>query len=188
MTMPLFCSNCNNSNPPKSQFCNKCGHQLAPKCTKCGNTNPVGALFCGKCGSKLDSSGRVPEITKAGSIEESIFEDNFLEYSSPEFDIKINYPATWTMTDNDLVDANTKVVFYSPREGPSDTYLDCLLVAIQEQWMMSLQSFIDGNLQNLRQTNPEFAIVDSFPTTLANLQHINSPALTTDTKHCVLQQ
>ena len=42
----------------------------------------------------------------------------------PEFDIKINYPATWTMTDNDLVDANTKVVFYSPREGPSDTYLD----------------------------------------------------------------
>ena len=35
---------------------------------------------------------------------------------------------------------------------------------------MSLQSFIDGNLEKfLRQTNPDFAIVDSFPTTLANL-------------------
>jgi len=139
-----------------------------PQCSKCSNTNPVGALFCGKCGSKLDSSAPdFPVSQTAESTENSIFEDNFLEYLSPEFDIKISYPATWTMMDNDLVDRNTKVIFYSPREDPSDTYFDCLGIAIQENYMMDLQHFVDGNIQNLRQTNPDFVLVESLPTTLS---------------------
>ena len=82
MTMPLFCSNCNNSNPPKSQFCRS---GVIKFCTEMGPSVVTQIQLVHYSVVSAARSwilqNRVPKLPKAGSIEESIFEDNFLQYS-----------------------------------------------------------------------------------------------------------
>ena len=49
----IICSQCMNTNPKKSKFCNKCGLKLSSTCSKCGNDNSAAASFCNECGFAL---------------------------------------------------------------------------------------------------------------------------------------
>lgn len=50
----IYCTQCNAKVPSGSNFCSKCGANLAPGgCPKCGKVNLTGSAFCAQCGSPL---------------------------------------------------------------------------------------------------------------------------------------
>lgn len=172
----MICDDCGSANPLNSQFCNKCGRQLLPKCNKCRHTNPVGALFCSQCGSKLNiltpdsTSPTVSKSTQSTSVEQSISEDNFLEYTLPNYDLKINYPTTWTLIDKDFTDQFTKVIFLSPKEDPNDSFLDGLGIAVQDlPPNTTIKDCVEVNIKDLQQHNADFSLLESTSTTLMGM-------------------
>jgi hypothetical protein len=77
-------------------------------CHKCGYKNKSDSNFCNKCGNNLQI-----EIV-----------DHFLEYQSPQYNFKINYPANWTMRDKYMPNNDMKVIFVSPSENSDDKYFE----------------------------------------------------------------
>jgi ribosomal protein L40E len=139
-------------------------------CQKCQSTNPQDALFCNKCGSKLDA--KYIDLNNMDGLSENksneVVEPNFFECLLPEYNVKINYPSTWTRRD-DTSDP-CKVIFQSPKEGPSDPYLDGLGVAVDETLgNMTPQHFIEVNIADMRKNNSDFTLFESTPTTLSGV-------------------
>jgi ribosomal protein L40E len=134
-------------------------------CKGCQGYNPPDALFCNKCGSKLDVQYFDPNnVGRSSELE--VVEPDFFECLLPEYNIKINYPSTWTRRD-DTTDA-LKVMFLSPKEGPSDDFLEGLGVCVDETHEnMTLQEFLDSNITDLKQSNSDFKMFESTPTTLS---------------------
>jgi hypothetical protein len=48
----------------------------------------------------------------------------------PEYHLKIQYPASWTKVESDFTDQFTKVIFGSPKESPSDPWIESFLVGV----------------------------------------------------------
>ena len=139
-------------------------------CQKCQSANPQDALFCNKCGSKLDVK-YIDRSKKDGLSENKsneVVEPDFFECLLPEYNVKINYPSTWTRRD-DASDP-CKVVFQSPKEGPTDRFLDGLAVCVDDTLGNTpLQNFIEANIANLKQSNSDFTLFESTPTTLSGV-------------------
>ena len=165
------CNKCGNFNPNGSIFCNKCGTMLQPKCSKCNHLNPTESFFCNHCGSKLNVSDPNPNIKASRisqSLDDSVSEDNFLEYTMPEHHLKINYPATWTKVDNNIPDPFTKVMFFSPKEDQNDSFLDGLGVGVQNlPPNTTLEDCVEVNVRDLQKNNSDLALLESTSTTLA---------------------
>lgn len=61
-------------------------------------------------------------------------------------------------------------MFQSPKEGPTDQFLDGLVVSVDEKLgNMTPQNFIEVNIANLRQNNSDFTLFESTPTTLSGV-------------------
>ena len=168
----ILCPNCKQQNPKNSQFCNSCGSKLSQICSKCKQSNPIGASFCGKCGSQLrinynvSSSDNRPALSDEKGDE--VIEPSFKECILPEFKVKINYPSTWTRRDDTT--GSLKVMFQSPKEDPTDQFLDALGVAVDEtSGNMNLQQFIEVSIAQTMRENSDFEQLESTPTTLSGL-------------------
>jgi hypothetical protein len=95
-----------------------------------------------------------------------VIEPSFYECILPEYGIKINYPSTWTRRD-DTYDA-LKVAFLSPKEGPTDPFLDLLGICVDGTFKMNLQKFIELSIASVK-TSSDFKLLESTPTTLSGL-------------------
>lgn len=171
----IACGQCNHNNPQKAKFCNSCGSKLEQlSCSNCGAINPPNSAFCNECGNNLQI---IIEYTTSNNqilddriAEENIIEDNFLEFQSPDFNFKINYPAMWEKKDNDLPDNFSKVFFLSPAENSEDSFLEALSISVQEiPENQSLTEWIEANIQDMKNKHHDFVLIDSLPTTIANL-------------------
>ena len=139
-------------------------------CQKCQSANPQDALFCNKCGSKFEAKYIDPN--KRDGLSENKFnevlEPNFFECLLSEYGIKINYPSTWTRRDD--TSGTLKVAFQSPKESPTDQFLDGLAVGVDESLPnTTLERFIELNIADLRKNNSDFTLFESTPTTLSGI-------------------
>ena len=139
-------------------------------CHTCQSSNPQDAIFCNKCGSKLDQKYIDPN--KGAGLSENksneVLEPNFDECLLPEYSIKINYPSSWSRKDDNS--DPIKVMFLSPQESPNDQLLEGLSVSVDDTLgNMTLESFIEGNITNLRQENSDFTLIESTPTTVSGV-------------------
>jgi hypothetical protein len=170
----IICGQCNHNNPQRAKFCNSCGSKLEQLCcSKCEAINPPNSAFCNECGNNLQI---LIEYTSTNNqifdnnTEESIIEDNFLEFQSPYYNFKINYPALWEKKDNDLPDDLSKVFFLSPSENSVDPFLEALSIAVQEiSENYTLTEWIEANIQDMKNKHSDFVLIESLPTTVANL-------------------
>jgi hypothetical protein len=170
----IICGQCNHNNPQRAKFCNSCGSKLEQlSCSKCGAINLPNSAFCNDCGNNLQI---LTEYTSTNNqifdnnTEENIIEDNFLEFHSSDYNFKINYPAMWEKKDNDLPDDLSKVFFLSPSESSVDPFLEALSIAVQEiSANYTLEEWIEANIQDMKNKHSDFVLVESLPTTVANL-------------------
>jgi ribosomal protein L40E len=166
------CPNCKQQNPKNSQFCNGCGSKLLQICSKCKQSNPIDASFCSKCGSQLGINYNVSASDNRPTLSDQkhseVIEPSFNECILPEFKVKINYPSTWIRRDDTT--GSLKVMFQSPKEDPTDQFLDALGVAVDEtSGNMNLQKFIEVSIAQTRRENKDFKQLESTPTTLSGL-------------------
>ena len=159
------CPSCGLQNPKTSKFCYNCGENLASVCSKCGTSNPLNSSFCGKCGSQLSIGNTVESSNK---VDTEVVEQSFRECILKEYNIKINYPSTWTRRDDTT--GALKVLFQSPKENLSDHFLEGLGVSVDEKFgNMTLQNYIESNIASLRKSNSDFTLFESTPTTLSGI-------------------
>lgn len=118
-------------------------------------------------------------------------EDNFLECVLPEFDIKINYPATWTKIDNktDIApgsDHSVAALFFAPREVVDTSYFESVGISMlklvtpgniplkeaasghPDYMKITLDQLVEENLEKLKSTHSDFVLIQPpVPTTIA---------------------
>jgi hypothetical protein len=119
-------------------------------CHKCGCKNKSDSNFCNECGNNLQIQ-----------ITDKQISDKFLEYQSPRKIFKINYPAKWYKHDKKLPKGVWSINFTSQESlgvGVGVQILDYTLI----EW-------IEVNIQDLKNKNSDFVLIESLPTTLANL-------------------
>ena len=120
------------------------------------------------------------------SKHSEIVEPNFFECVLREFDIKINYPSTWLRRDDLITDPNTRAMFQSPQEDPTDQLLESVLVSVDSSiGNMTLDTFIQGNIVDLRQNNPNFNLIESTATTLGGVP-AHQIVFSTNTRQCLI--
>ncbi len=88
-------------------------------CHKCGYKNKSGSNFCNECGNNLQIQIADKQIANKQIA------DKFLEFQSPQYKFKINYPAKWQKRDK-LPNGIPKVVFVSQSENLTDPFLEHL--------------------------------------------------------------
>lgn len=161
-----ICIKCGNKNTDNANFCSRCGNRLSPVCHRCGHSNPIESIFCSQCGAKLiESSSK-----KNSSLENEIVESNFLEYVNYEYHFKMNYPASWAMHDKNLPDPLLKVAFQSPKENPSDQFLEGLgIIIFDKPPGVTLMNLVEAELNNIKQ-KPNTVLLESVPITLSGNQ------------------
>ena len=178
----LHCSNCGNSNPIGSKFCNACGQQLLAKCDKCGHLSPQGALYCGQCGLKLvtsNKSSKSDDSLVISSSQDSLSND-FSEYVELENGLKITFPSSWRVFDRHnspleiqklLTHQTMKVALFPKGDASGINSEICLGIFIVEQTAFNLTSeyLVEAEIANFRQSSPNFTLIESSPTTLGGM-------------------
>jgi eukaryotic-like serine/threonine-protein kinase len=97
---------------------------------------------------------------------------NFLKYESPEYKLKIDFPATWEkMDDKTVLPPSFVIWFASPFEVPLDSYRESVGVSVSvvDKTFTSLKECIDNYIDNIKKTFSDSAVLDSLPTTIAGL-------------------
>jgi hypothetical protein len=169
----VICSQCKNENQEGSKFCNNCGAKLQNACPDCGKINPEKSVFCSQCGSNLSLDVAEESRKTVVSSEPGIAEDNFLEYVLLEYDIKIKYPTTWHRTEHDLKPPLV-LAFSSSRETRSDRFLESIGISVlhvNDELAKNLtpQRCADSTIQNFKEKNSDFVLLESKPTALGGL-------------------
>jgi hypothetical protein len=151
-------------------------------CPRCSSSNPKGSKYCNNCGFRIDNNindtktgqsntaitSTVETTTKATTSFHS-GESEFLTYQSPSYKIKIDYPANWIKADEDLV-KRLVVGFKSPREGVSDLFLESVGISIsQAPKKISLGQYVQLNVNDLKNKNPDLKIIESTSTSLSGM-------------------
>lgn len=163
----MICSQCGIQNLRNAQYCNGCGSELLRMCYNCKGLNPIDASFCSKCGSQLGISYRVSDkrLTLSDEKHSEVVEPSFHECILPEYSIRINYPSTWT-SKYDNLDPNTKVWF----QNPTDMLQEGLMVVVDDSiGHMTLDTFVQGNINSLKKDNSDFSLIESTSTTLGGV-------------------
>src|SRR5688500_17812655 len=117
----ISCPQCGIQNPKNAQYCNGCGAQLLQMCSNCKRLNPIGSSFCNKCGSNLSVNYTVT-LSDNGVGEDrvsEVVEPSFQECKLSEYNVKINYPSTWTRI-YDNSNPTMKAIFQFQKEGAAN--------------------------------------------------------------------
>jgi hypothetical protein len=88
---------------------------------------------------------------------------NFATYLNPNFRIRIQYPISWQ-----IVEYPDHIVFTSPTESASDRYTETLEVYVLNSDTTLLSGSITQRINNYRGSLPDFILIGSNPTTLAD--------------------
>jgi len=169
----IICHQCKNENQQGSKFCNNCGAKLQNACPNCGSNNPENSAFCNQCGSKLGIQVKGIEMTPP-YYELSIKEDNFLECVLPEYDIKINYPATWYKAEKEDLKPPLVVAFRSSKENSSDPFLESVGISVipvgtHLSKRLTPQMCANTTIRSSKKKNSDFVLLESVTTTVAGL-------------------
>jgi hypothetical protein len=114
------------------------------------------------------SSEDIARITTAG----------YLTYKNSMYGFEIQYPSNWEKIDFGQTieedDRNIVVTFLSPPEDALDIFREYLVIQVGEvMFNRSLEQYVDTQINSLRDSLPDFGIVESNATTVAsNRAHI----------------
>lgn len=163
------CSQCGRRNPRNAQFCNGCGSQLLQMCSNCMRLNPTDASFCNKCGSEfgisITMSADTPSISNKGVSE--VVKPSFNECELSEYNVKINYPSTWTRI-YDNSNPMVKAIFQFQKEGHAHN--PTVFVGIDNTiGDITLDAFIENRIASMRKERIDFKLIESKPSTLLGL-------------------
>lgn len=114
------------------------------------------------------SSEDIARITTAG----------YLTYKNSMYGFEIQYPSNWEKIDFGQTieedDRHIVVTFLSPPEDALDIFREYLVIQVGEvMFNRSLEQYVDTQINSLRDSLPDFGIVESNATTVAsNRAHI----------------
>ncbi len=182
----VVCRNCNKSNPSNSRFCNQCGSKLNLECPKCGNTNNLpNSAFCNQCGTKINTNTIDSRLTTPIAERFKDFNNidrNLILYSLSNYNIKIKYPSNWELFNKEEFEKNIGiassnenesqiiVALRSEPEYPNDTFLESMAIQVLKPTIViSVESFLKRNLNDLKVNNNDFRLLEQTQTTLAGL-------------------
>ena len=108
------------------------------------------------------------------SYEPSIKEDNFLECVLPEYNMKINYPATWHKADKQDLKPPLVVGFRSLKESSSDIILESVAISITRistnlSKSLTPQKCAELMISSTKEKNADFVLLESTATTVGGL-------------------
>ncbi|MGC1134916.1 MAG: tetratricopeptide repeat protein, partial [Nitrososphaeraceae archaeon] len=89
----------------------------------------------------------------------------FLTYDNPVYGFKMQYPSDWTLEEGFL---GGVIGFESPQESAFDV-LENLIVSVEDLPFqnMSLEEYVNSDINTARQSLSEFKLIESTPTTFA---------------------
>ncbi|CAN5394069.1 hypothetical protein BH18THE2_BH18THE2_32030 [soil metagenome] len=104
---------------------------------------------------------------------------NFLEYVLPEYNLKINYPTDWIKLDPELDPINIAFFPPSPKGTPfsiKDTEGLYIIIMNPSTGIMTLEDWVNGNIEDMKLQFPDFTIHESFPRTIPSTNGRTIPA------------
>jgi len=110
----------------------------------------------------IPSEEDIVRITTAG----------YLTYENSMYGFGIQYPSNWEKIDFGQAieedDRHVVVTFLSPPEGTLDVFREYLVIQVGNlMFNRSLEQYVDAQINSLRDSLPDFGIVDSNATTVA---------------------
>ena len=110
----------------------------------------------------IPSEEDIVRITTAG----------YLTYENSMYGFGIQYPSNWEKIDFGQAieedDRHVVVTFLSPPEGTLDIFREYLVIQVGNlMFNRSLEQYVDAQINSLRDSLPDFGIVDSNATTVA---------------------
>jgi serine/threonine-protein kinase len=132
-----------------------CGEEETPTATPAA-TRPSEAL------TATAAAAQPPETPTAQPTT------GLLTYDSPDYGIRIKYPAEWTKQEQVM---GAVVVFFAPTEGPSDIFQDNVNIIVQDlsAQPMTLDEYTELSLGQIEQFITDPSILDSSAVTLADI-------------------
>jgi ribosomal protein L40E len=163
------CPQCGVQNPRNAQFCSGCGSQLLQICSNCKGLNHTDASFCNKCGSQLgiryEISLDTPTLSGKGVSE--VVKPSFNECKLSEYNVKIDYPSTWTRIYNEE-NPKVKAIFQFQKEGAARHAT--VFVGIDNTiGDMNLDKLIENKITAMRQERMDFKLIESTPSRLSGI-------------------
>ena len=97
---------------------------------------------------------------------------SYLTYKNSMYGFEIQYPSNWEKVDFGQAieedDRHIIVTFLSPPEDPSDIFREYLVIQVGKlMFNRSLEQYVDTQINSLRDSLPDFGIVESNATTVA---------------------
>jgi hypothetical protein len=157
---------------------------VVANCPRCSGSNPKGARYCNNCGFRIDN--KITEMDTGQSIDSSTPEptttttnatrvikgagyENELRYISNLYKIKMDYPVGWTKVEEGL-SKPLVVGFTSPKEDMHDPFLETVGIGIvQIPKQINLDQYVQLNLNDLKNKNPDMKIQESSQTILCDV-------------------
>jgi hypothetical protein len=146
-------------------------------CARCGRTNAEGSRYCNNCGFRFaNTNGAIMNqrrsLSSVSSLQSSFpktMEQNinqFVTCELPAYGIKIEYPSYWFKCERGL-SPPIVVGFRSPKEHPSDTFSETVVIALVNAQNMKLEQFMEANIIDFKNKRRDFLIVESVENVLA---------------------
>ncbi len=92
----VTCSQCGGANPPRSKYCNLCGHELPPAtsvvCPRCQRDNPLHLMYCDECGARLHEAAPPPTSERRSRPESASTRAIDLPLRTPDGDEALSPP------------------------------------------------------------------------------------------------
>ena len=98
------------------------------------------------------------------SLNESLEQNlgKFVTYELAAYGVKINYPSNWSRVEKGLKPPMI-VGFNSPKEDPSDTFLDGISIALQTTANRTLEQVMQSGINSLKNKPGDFALIEFVP-------------------------
>jgi len=173
-TATITCRRCNTSNAEASKYCNNCGFRLDEDGGgKDVVTNEGISILNQKPSSTeaptspVSTTSKISQNLDQGARKQDIDNNGFLTCELPDYGIRINYPSNWIKVEEGLK-APMLIGFKSPMENPSDTVLENVVIGLNSiQNIITLEQFVQANINGLKANIHEFSLIESIPTRLA---------------------
>jgi len=147
-------------------------------CPRCSSTNTEGSKYCSNCGFRFpDVAKEERTITNQRPLPSSspslikTAEQNvgkFMTWESPTHGVKINYPSNWRVEKGKR--PSTLVLFKSPKEGPSDTIFENVVISSYNIANETLEQLVPLFINQHRKNFHNLTLIESVPTTLGGRQ------------------
>lgn len=112
------------------------------------------------------------EISKASqSVNAAQKEGAITSYQSEKYGFNIKYPSTWAVEENlgIFLGLDITLAITAPQESRFDNESENILIGVTSiPSGLSLDEFVAGSLDYLKENSPSFKLIDSYETTLSS--------------------